>query len=180
MWSDKPHLRRGFSRWRAGAALALGLLVAGCGFQPLHGRGTGQVASAQLQQVRINPIADRPGQMLRGLLMDRLQPGGASAARYALDVTLDETIAEVAKRSDATSSYSRLFLTGGMRLTDLQTGKTLMSEPVRSEIGYINLEGGYGTLLAQNEARERAVQDLANSISLRLASFLAQRGQAQP
>ncbi len=180
MWSGKPHIGRGPTPQWTGAALALCLLLTACGFQPLHGRGPGQVASTQLQQVRLNPIADRPGQMLRGLLADRLQPSGASAARYALDVTLDEAIAEVAKRSDATSSYSRLFLTGGMRLTDLQTGKILLSEPVRSEIGYINLEGGYGTLLAQNEARERAVQDLANSISLRLAAFLAQRGQPQP
>lgn len=179
MWSGKT-----IGPWRLApraavlAALALGLT--GCGFQPLHGRGPGQVASESLQQVRINPIADRSGQILRGLLMDRLQPQGATAARYALDVGLNEGIAELAKRADATSTYSRLILTGSMRLTDLQTGKPVLAEPVRSEIGYINQEGGYGTLLAQNEARERAVQDLANSISLRLAAFLAQRGQAQP
>lgn len=179
MWSGKTRqpLRR---MLQAGALLALAVSLVGCGFQPLHGRGQGQVAAETLQQVRINPIADRSGQILRGLLMDRLQPQGAAAARYALDVTLNEGIAELAKRSDATSTYSRLILTGAMRLTDLQTGKPVLAEPVRSEIGYINQEGGYGTLLAQNEARERAVQDLANSISLRLAAFLAQRGPTQP
>lgn len=175
MWSGKT-----IAAWRVAALAALALGLTGCGFQPLHGRGPGQVAPESLQQVRINPIADRSGQILRNLLMDRLQPQGTTAARYALDVTLNEGIAELARRSDATSTYSRLILTGAMRLTDVQTGKPLLAEGVRSEIGYINQEGGYSTLLAQNEARERAVQDLANSISLRLAAFLAQRGQTQP
>lgn len=163
------------------ATLLLGLAVSlsGCGFQPLYGRGAGQVGTETLQQIRINPIADRPGQMLRALLQDRLQPKGLAQPRYSLDVTLSEGISDVAVRQDATSSYSRLFLSGGMVLTDLETRKAVLSEPVRSEIGYINQEGGYGTLLAQNEARERAVHDLANIISLRLSAFLAQRGQAK-
>ena len=159
--------------------LAAALSLSACGFQPLYGRGDGQVTTETLQQIRINPIADRPGQILRGLLQDRLQPKGLERARYSLDISLSEGISDVAVRRDATSSYSRLILNGGMVLTDLETRKTVLSEPVRSEIGYINQEGGYGTLLAQNEARERAVQDLAKIISLRLSAFLAQRGQAK-
>ncbi len=167
-------------RGSAPILLAVALLLTACGFQPLYGRGEGQVAAGTLRQVRINPIADRPGQILRGLLSDRLQPKGLEQARYSLDINLAEGVSEVAVRRDATSSYSRLRLNGGMVLTDLETRTVVLSEPVRSEIGYINQEGGYGTLLAQNEARERAVQDLANSISLRLSAFLAQRGQAKP
>ncbi len=165
---------------RAPVIVALALTLTSCGFQPLYGRGEGQVATETLRQIRINPIADRPGQILRGLLSDRLQPKGLERARYSLDVNLAEGVSEVAVRRDATSNYSRLRLNGGIVLTDLETRQVVLSEPVRSEIGYINQEGGYGTLLAQNEARERAVQDLANTISLRLSAFLAQRGQAKP
>jgi LPS-assembly lipoprotein len=170
-------VRRGGS---APILLAATLLLSACGFQPLYGRGEGQVAAETLRQVRINPIADRSGQILRGLLSDRVQPKGLERARYSLDINLAEGVSEVAVRRDATSSYSRLRLNGGLVLTDLETRQVVLSEPVRSEIGYINQEGGYGTLLAQNKARELAVQDLANSISLRLSAFLAQRGQAKP
>lgn len=119
------------------AALFIGLAVSlsGCGFQPLYGRGDGQVATETLRQIRINPIADRPGQILRGLLSDRLQPKGAERARYSLDVNLAEGVSEVAVRRDATSSYSRLRLNGGMVLTDLETRQVVCQNPCARKLG---------------------------------------------
>jgi LPS-assembly lipoprotein len=57
-------------------ALALAALLAlgGCGFAPLYGGGEGVQAS--LDEVKVAPIADRPGQQLRQAIEDEMQVAG--------------------------------------------------------------------------------------------------------
>ena len=49
-------------------------LLAACGFEPMHAK---KATNQQLfAGVRVDPIADREGQILRAKLEDRLNPGG--------------------------------------------------------------------------------------------------------
>ena len=76
--------RNGISRVLIAATGAAALV--GCGFQPLHSRNAGGSA-ARLAEIRIMPIADRIGQQLHNLLLDKLTPMGPPAvARYVLRV----------------------------------------------------------------------------------------------
>ena len=68
---------RGYAFAVAGAAL---MVVAGCGFQPIHGERSA-ASSADLANFDIALIADRTGQMMRNELLQQMQPRGAVARR---------------------------------------------------------------------------------------------------
>ena len=65
------------------------LLLAGCGFEPLHAPiGKGAVTPDEsLAQIQIKPVEGRIGQQLHNLLLDRLNPSGQPLApvQHAVD-----------------------------------------------------------------------------------------------
>src|SRR3954452_15262253 len=89
------------------------LLGSACGFQPLYGEhAVGANASDQLAAIRIEPIADRSGQVLYNALRDGLNPLGLpSSPDYRLHVKLDETVEDLALRSDETATRVNIILT---------------------------------------------------------------------
>ncbi|MCM0018644.1 MAG: hypothetical protein NBV67_01485, partial [Tagaea sp.] len=77
------------SRRALSAALAAAFVLAGCGFEPLHRTTARGSAADSLAAIRIDPIADRSGQILRNYLLDRLSPRGTPARPdYVLRVRL--------------------------------------------------------------------------------------------
>src|SRR5579872_2008564 len=67
-----------------------GAILSGCGFQPIYmptASGQAGVAQRELAAVSVNLIPDRPGQLLRQALQDRLEMANGSAPRrYDLSV----------------------------------------------------------------------------------------------
>ena len=157
--------------------MAAVLLLAACDFQPLYGRGgEGNVdTSARLAAVGIDFIADRPGQLLRNELLDRITPRGAPAdPRYRLTVTLSESRQNLAVRRDATATRARLTLSAAFRLLDTNNGLELLSGSTRSINSYNISSSDFGTISAEADARRRGAQDLAEDITARVAIFLQQ------
>ncbi|MCM0018613.1 MAG: hypothetical protein NBV67_01330, partial [Tagaea sp.] len=71
------------------ALVGLPAILAGCGFEPLHRATARGSAADSLAAIRIDPIADRSGQILRNYLLDRLSPRGTPARPdYVLRVRL--------------------------------------------------------------------------------------------
>ena len=58
--------------------LAAGASLSGCGFQPVYmptASGKAGVAQRELAAIQVDLIPDRPGQVLRQALQDRLEMG---------------------------------------------------------------------------------------------------------
>lgn len=164
MWSAKP------------LALALAaVLLSSCtgGLQPLHGTQKGQVANATLAAIQISPIADRTGQLLRNYLTDRFAAGSAPA-RWRLDVKVTETNSSVGLQRDATTTYGRLALSAEYTLMDLTTQQPVLKDSTRSLMGDVLLEGGFPSVVAQNDARERAIREVGDQLATRLAAKMAE------
>lgn len=162
----------------AAFAMAAGLLLAGCGFQPLYGQGTPQdgapagAVAADLSRVRIGLIPDRTGQLLRTFLQDGLSPyGDTPAAGYVLDVDLDEYDEEVAFRRDETATRSRLHVIARFSLRDAGTGAVLHGGQSRAVTAYNILDDYYATIVAQEQARRTAAEQIAREIRTRLAVY---------
>ena len=161
---------------RAGLAvllLALAAAAAGCGFRPLYGEST--AGSAQtLAQIEIMQIADRRGQMLRNLLLDRLTPTGQPRQpAYALGVTLDETRQELAIRRDESATRANLTITAHFVLRALREPQLgVYSGTARAVNGFNVLRSEFATLSAENAARERALRILSEEIRIRIAMAL--------
>ena len=164
--------------WRTTVAIVMAIsgALAGCGFQPLHrasGGGAGSDASAAtLGSVRIASIADRSGQQLRNLLLDRMTPRGAPAVpRYVLTVRLAEQRREIALRTDETPTRVTLTLTARFALSPVGEARMFRSGAVSAN-GYNVLQSDFATLAAERDARRRALNMLSEEITLRVGAAL--------
>lgn len=108
-----------------GAVLASGTLVAGCGFRPLYAPVTATDGSVsdirdELAAVRVGPLLERNGQLLRRSLQRRLegsQPG--TPARYLLTVGIDIGAEGIGYQRDGTITRLRYSVTGSWSLSTL-------------------------------------------------------------
>jgi LPS-assembly lipoprotein len=158
--------------------LLIGVLaLAGCGFHPLYGtRSSGQSATTQFAQVRIQPIADRTGQLLYNKLRDRLNPRGKPANPvYLLQIALNERQERLLVERDETASRVNLILRAEYRLTQVGTG-TLLDEGVSQTVISYDVLGSqvqFSTLTSESDVRDRATEQLSEDISTRLAIYFS-------
>lgn len=107
-----------------GGGAGLAFLLSGCGFRPLHApleSTAGEVPAdvqAELAAVRVGPIGERYGQMMRRDLQRRLEgnaPG--TPARYLLNVGIGLSAEVLGYRRDGTISRVRYTARGEWTLT---------------------------------------------------------------
>jgi LPS-assembly lipoprotein len=169
--------RREVGRLLGGAAAALPLAgLAGCGFQPLYGnRAAGnESVAADLGSVRIDPLSDRVGQQMHNFLRDRLNPSGQPVSpSYRLQVQLLETLTELGVQRDETASRANLRMDADFALTNYATEAPLLSGRSSSTTSYDILSNPFATTVSEDDARERALREVADDIQTRLALYFA-------
>lgn len=163
-WSRRALLRH------AGAVAAV-IALGGCGFQPLYGSsGARTDASEQLSQVDIASIPNRYGQQLRNNLIDRFHfDGRPNQPAYRLEVGLDATEQKLALRKDASTERAQLVVLAPYRLIDQATGAVLLTASARAIVGYSILEEQYGSVVTVDAAYDRALRQIAEDITNRVA-----------
>ena len=161
---------------RSAPLLALvALLLSGCGLHPLYGGASGDATVTGLNEIQINRIPERVGQVLRNYLSDRMQPQGLQHARYTLDVSVGEQRGDLGIQKDATVTFSRLTLIASFVLKDATSGAVLLTGNARADNSYNQLEGGFPSLSSQDDARTRAAQTVGQEIVSRLSLYLKNR-----
>lgn len=149
---------------------ALGFL-GGCGFQPLYGTSFGAYAPEEFAAIRIKPIRDRVGQQLHNQLLSLLNPGGrAKKPRYVLEARLTESIASLGVQKSAFATRANLTLSVNYRLSPLPIGNPVLTSNDSIIVSYNILESDFATLMAEKDARARAVRELAQVIRTRLGA----------
>ena len=152
-------------------ALALTLVLAGCGFRPLYGPGL----QPQLAGIYVEPMGDREGYELRNTLIDLLGSNGTETGkRYRLKVSLNQTSRGVALRNDASITRYNDTLDASYVLTDM-AGDTVTTGSQTSLSAYNVAASPYATLAAQRDSSKRAAQDIAQRIQIDLAAWFRQR-----
>jgi LPS-assembly lipoprotein len=160
--------------WSRQAAIALALLVlAGCGFHPLHAQRAGDGSTVgNLAQVKIALIDNRIGQELRNELLNRLNPDGSPRApRYTLQVKLEQTESALAIDEAGTASRSSLSVTATYKLISLDNGTPLLQGTSTSINSYSIITNSYATLVGQKDAQKRTLRAVADDIALRLSLY---------
>ncbi|MBO6518829.1 MAG: hypothetical protein JJ900_12385 [Rhodospirillales bacterium] len=168
MWSSKALF-----------AAALVLFLAGCGFRPLYvppeedASGQGVYAFDLFKSISIANIPDREGQYFRNRLVQLLHPAGRSgAARYVLNVTLNETRSSLAVQKSAVATRANLTVTAQFTLQPVGADGSAGYGAVKTISGYNIFQSEFQTLMAEKGARERALDDLAQQLRIRLAAIL--------
>ena len=146
----------------------------GCGFQPLYGSAGNTNVGVELASVEISLIKDRIGQKLRNHLMDRINPSGApEAPNYTLVVTLEVIKQNLAVKKSKISTRANLQITATFSLVgkNRNVGKRF-SGTSKIVTSYNILSSDFATLIAEQDAKERAVKELSSNISNRVATFV--------
>jgi LPS-assembly lipoprotein len=159
--------------------VAVVAMLGGCGYRPLYGeRGVVGSPSVReiLAEVKITPIADRRGQMLHNALLDRLnQRGEPVAPRYTLTVRLRESVRALETRRDGTVTRADVVLTALYDLRDTANELVVFRERSESAVGFNLSTQRFAAVVSEDDARRRAVEQLADDIALQVALFVNRR-----
>lgn len=151
----------------------LPVTLGGCGLTPMYaGGGSGTVASG-LAQVEVAPIEGKAGWLVANALRDRLGAGGqGGAARYRLQVKLDDDITGLAIRRDDSVARERRTLRARYQLVEIGQDGVVLDATAGSDAGIDVVGSEYATIAAEATALERLSETVADQIVTRIALYV--------
>jgi len=165
-------------------ALVLALVApgmcSGCGWTPLYADRATAPASADLRAIKVAPISDRIGQHLEMALRTALNPTDIpTPVRYELKTTLAVIRSDLGIQSQGLATRGQVDLTATFVLTDIAAKKPLLTNTIHVSDSFDILANGYATVVTEEDARTRTVEELRGEILARLTIFM-QRREAAP
>lgn len=161
------------------AILSVCIAVSACGFRPLYAppaedvSGGSVYAFEELKAVEVALLPDRDGQYLRNKLVRLLQPEGrARVTKYGLQVSFSENKSSLDVQQSAVATRANLSVTANFSLVALSDGRAVHTGNVRATGGYNIFDSEFQTLIAEQGARERALDSIAEQIRIRIATAL--------
>jgi LPS-assembly lipoprotein len=158
------------------AALAVILMLPACGLQPLYGdRNVGNT----LRSVELAPIEGKAGYLVRSALEQRLGKPAGGAARYRLQIELDDQINGFGVRRDDSVTRERRILRARYRLIETEGGTTVLDATAGSDSGIDVVSSEYAVVAAEETALERLTEIVSDQIVARVALYV-KRSEAAP
>ncbi len=160
-------------------ALLAPLALTACGFAPLYGdRGTDAAGNplgpvtAQMQQVDIQNIPERTGQLLRNALQDQFYTAGApTKQRYSLAVTYSITAVGIGVQPDTSVTRNRYIATANWALAPIGSPTTPYATGLANTQDAENIiDQQYFALTLETDTVDR---ELANNIAAQIATQVA-------
>jgi LPS-assembly lipoprotein len=172
-------------RWLLPGLLALPVVLAGCGFQPVYmptASGKPGVAQRELAAVYVPIIPDRPGQLLRQALQKRLGDDAGGASAYDLQVRFAVAGEGIGIEPDTIATRVRLIGTANWTLIAHDAARsTLTSGSARSLDGLNIFDEQYFASDLESEAVQgRIAENLAQQITTQLAVWFRKRAAQAP
>ena len=155
------------------AALTAPAILAGCGWEPLYGNPQTQPGATALRTIKVNPIPERPGQELEIGLRNSFNPTGDSVKqRYALTVSLERALYSTGIQSQGLGTRGEVHITAKYQLSDITTNKVVQTGFVHSSDAFDIEANGYSTIVAQNDATVRDIEEIRREIVARMTLYL--------
>ena len=131
-----------------------------------------------MRYIEIKPIKDRSGQQLRNHLeTDIALAKRAYPTRYNLVVVLDETKQDLAIKKSQIATRANLTFRADYRLISKTDGSVLDKGSARITTKYNVLDETFATLMAEKDARTRAVREISAAIATQIAVFFERKGK---
>ena len=146
--------------------------LSACGFTPVYGdlSGIGYGNEDLMAYVQVANIPEREGQMLRNVLLDRInRKGYALDPHYRIEMSsLEESKTDLDITKDSDSTRGQLRLESMMTLRDVVSKEVLMRRGLYAITSYNILASEFSTRVTEQNARENAIIDLANQVEMQL------------
>jgi LPS-assembly lipoprotein len=148
--------------------------LSACGFQPLYSNTNTLAGGTSVhEKVWIQSVSDIAGVKLRNALIDRFYHHGTPEdPTYILTLGLRENVRNVIIERNDFASRAQLVLSADYTLRRRDTRVVVETGTLRSTSSYNILSSQYTTLVTQDEARDLAIQDLADKMTQRVAVLL--------
>ena len=163
------------------ALTLIAMSLTACGFKPMYSKqaGTGRNSddSKVYAGVRIDPIANREGQLLQAELEDALNPEGRVPGNPAYRLSASYSMNEVAigVGRDATVSRFNLYFDSNYTLYRNSDGKAIAKGSIRHVGSYNNQANAYfSTYISRDDGIKRGITELGELYRMRLASYLSE------
>ena len=153
-------------------ACALAVPLSACGLEPMYAGGASSAVGQAIAAVDVPPIPGRDGWLVREALQERLGAAGEAAARYRLDVRLDDSLQALGVLNDDTITRERRILRARYQLIDLETGEVLLDATAGSDAGIDVVSSEYATIAAEQRALENLAQEVADRMTRQIALTL--------
>lgn len=141
-------------------------LLANCGFQPIYSDKNIEPIS----NIRIEPVtSDKLGNLLYNTLEEFFPP--SSDPLYMLKIK-SLNVNKVNKAIEQTGVVSRYdaVITGHFELSDIKSGKVIYKDTLSSVAGYNFYNQEFGAYKAEEDAKKRALFELAEKIRIKIIS----------
>ncbi|QDZ08842.1 hypothetical protein FPZ24_16325 [Sphingomonas panacisoli] len=149
----------------------LAIALAGCGLHPLYEGGASGTVARGLADIDIAPIAGKSGYLMTNALRDRLPDRGGAAAKYRLEIKLDDSIVGLGITRDNTVTRERRSLRARYQLVDTVSGEAVLDATAGSDAGVDVVNSEYATIAAENTALENLTDIVADQIVTRIAVY---------
>ncbi len=152
--------------------------LSACGFRPLYApQGTASGPQQELAAIDVALIPDRPGQLLRQALQQRMDRGSAVAKRYTLSVSFGIAGDAISIQRDSTATRVRQVATATWSLKALDPARTLVTNGTARALDGVNVidQQYFAADLEGETATKRITETVADQITLQIASFFARR-----
>ena len=163
---------------RRALLIAVAAALGGCGFHPLYGGRTAGAYDPDLAAIKVASIPDRAGQILALSLREKLNPRGVNLPeRYTLKTAITLARGDLGIERNATSVRGQV---DAVALYDLTGpgGVTLLHGRSHTISAFNIVQDGYATQVAENDARERALNDISDDMVMNLSLFVRNRRAA--
>ena len=160
---------------RALLIASLSLLLGACGFQPMYAPAGGGQA---IGPVQVSQIDGKAGHVLKRELDRILAVENGGAPPMTLEITLQEHVTQLAIRVDESATRAELRLIANYVLTPPTNQGQVMRGSVFTVVNYDIPTAAFGEIAAQDDARERAAETMAQRFRAELALRVAQAREA--
>ncbi|HEX3952401.1 MAG TPA: LPS assembly lipoprotein LptE [Stellaceae bacterium] len=159
-----------------GVLLAFGGGLGGCGWTPLYADVETSPADADLRAIKVDPIAERIGQRLEQALRQSLNPNGIETKqRYLLRTVLQATRLDLGVLTQGLGTRGKLDVVATYTLSDMTSGARLLSAGSHTFESFDILANGYASVVAEDDARTRAVEELRQDMMAHLTVLMQRR-----
>ena len=157
------------------AAIPIASLT-GCGWEPLYADRAAGPADAELAAIKVAPIPERIGQVLALGLRQWLNPSGAPVpTRYLLRTLLQATRLDLGVLQLGLGTRSRLDVVANFTLIDIASGAQLFAATSHAANSFDILSNYYANVVAEEDARKRAIEEIRRDMVIQLTAFLQRR-----